>query len=420
MGFMPYTRRDFLKFAASAGLAVTVPWIPARAQTVDAYEGPLWVFLSTTGGWDTTAIMDPKGRASESEANPTNLYLSSEIDQAGAIQYAPIGGNREFFEKHHERLLVINGVDNQTNNHEVGRRYTWSGGFTEGHPNLGALIAGALAPDLSLAFISNGGYDFTASTVPLSRVTSESLLELVAKPNLASGNRGTFHSDYAAGQIEAVWQARQNALSARQNLPAIRSSIGELVLAHDRKDELQRLFEFLPDQTLGGNNDVLRQAQIAMAGYQAGITVSVNISIGGWDTHDNHDARHYPLITQTLTGVDLIIEEAERLGIADRMVLVMGSDFGRTPYYNRGNGKDHWPVSSMMLWGNGIQGNRVIGGTNAQLEALKVNASTLALDDSGIPLTPGHVHQALRKLAGIENSALAAQFPLGVEELDLL
>jgi uncharacterized protein (DUF1501 family) len=103
------------------------------------------------------------------------------------------------------------------------------------------------------------------------------------------------------------------------------------------------------------------------------------------------------------------------------VVLVVGSDFGRTPGYNDGNGKDHWPITSMMALGAGIRGNRVVGGTDDRHRALKVNPTTLLPDDGGIVLRPEHVHRALRRLAGIDqDEIILKQFPLATDELAIL
>ena len=40
---------------------------------------------------------------------------------------------------------------------------------------------------------------------------------------------------------------------------------------------------------------------------------------------------------------------AEEHGVADRMVVVLGSDFGRTNFYNAVDGKDHWPIGSFIV-----------------------------------------------------------------------
>ena len=53
--------------------------------------------------------------------------------QAGNIPYAPFANNTAFFEKYHSRMLVINGVDAQTNSHTVGIVHDWSGRTAEGY-----------------------------------------------------------------------------------------------------------------------------------------------------------------------------------------------------------------------------------------------------------------------------------------------
>ena len=52
-----------------------------------------------------------------------------------------------------------------------------------------------------------------------------------------------------------------------------------------------------------------------------------------------------------LEGVDFLMEEIERQGLTDKVIVMIGSDFARTPWYNDGNGKDHWSITSMMLMG---------------------------------------------------------------------
>ncbi|MEZ4471616.1 MAG: DUF1501 domain-containing protein [bacterium] len=108
--------------------------------------------------------------------------------------------------------------------------------------------------------------------------------------------------------------------------------------------------------------------------------------------------------------------------MADKLVVMVGSDFGRTPSYNSGNGKDHWSVTSVILMGAGIPGNKVIGASDARHRPLKISPSTLQPDENGLRIEPGHIHLALRRLAGIEDSEPVRKlFPLiGTADLKLL
>jgi hypothetical protein len=415
-------RRDFLKLAGWAGLSLGFPAIPLRASAAP-YAGPLWIMVHASGGWDPTSLCDPKGMLSDTEENPMNRsYRAADIGSAGNIRFAPVGGNQAFFEKHYQRLLVLNGVDTETNSHDSGTRNTWSGKLAEGHPCLASLIAGSVGPEKPMSFLTSGGYDFTAGVVAPTRTGNMGALTRLAFPDRMDPNNAEsgYHTAETTARVAAAQRARLEALMAEQRLPRVREQMGMLYNARAGENELRLLTEFLPETLDNTNNPLKRQAQVAIAGYRAGITVAANLSLGGFDTHGNHDASHIPRLQMLLEGVDFLIAEAEAAGIGDRVVVVVGSDFGRTPGYNDGNGKDHWSITSMMLMGGGIRGNRVIGATDERHRPHTVNPQTLALDPNGVRIKPVHVHRALRRLAGIEAAAPAERFPISAEDLPLL
>ncbi len=200
-------------------------------------------------------------------------------------------------------------------------------------------------------------------------------------------------------------------------------AIGVMYASRTGSNELKKLQQYLPEELDNSGNGLLRQIQVAMAAYRAGITVAVNLDIGGFDTHGNHDASHIPRLLQVLEGLNFIGEEAERQQIAGRYVVVVGSDFGRTPGYNDTDGKDHWAVSSVIAFGAGIKGGRVLGGTDERHNVLNVDVKTVKPSEKGIRLEPKHIHQNLRRLAGIDKDELMNFYPLTIppeEDLQLL
>lgn len=414
---MTLNRRKFLHLSALSGLGLVLPSTlstTARAQN-SQYDGLFFIHVHAAGGWDPTSFCDPKGGESEDEENPMNRsYLKSEIMEAGNIRYAPVGFNETFFNKHHQRLLVINGIDTETNGHDSGTRNIWSGKLTETHPSLGALAAAALNPELPMSFISNGGYDETKGLVAPTRNGNTNVLERLAYPFRInpSDENNRFHTPDVERRILEHQRARLERLRGQAQLPMVSKALSHLHMSRMGENDLQRLTDYLPDSLDNSNNPLRRQAQIAFAAYQAGISVSANLRIGGFDTHGNHDNSHIPSLTRYLEGVDFILDEAERLGLSEKVVVVMGSDFGRTPRYNSGNGKDHWSVTSMMFAGPGIIGNRVIGTTTHEHQPITVNPSTLEPDESGIRIKPEHIHKAFRIYAGIDDSQAAQNFPL--------
>ena len=73
----------------------------------------------------------------------------------------------------------------------------------------------------------------------------------------------------------------------------------------------------------------------------------------------------------------------------------------------------------MIAMGYGVSGDRVIQASDAEQNAIKVNADTFNADDSGIILTPEHVHQNLRQLFNQQSSAAVQQFRLDSPSLNL-
>lgn len=424
---MAMKRRDFIKAAAACGLGLVSPFGPRLgwSQTLGAapYEGLFFVMLNAGGGWDPTSVCDPKGALSEDDTDPMNRsYLRAAIEQAGNIPYAPVANFAEFFAKHHQRLLVINGVDTATNGHDSGSRHIWSGRLAEGYPALPALLAGSLAADKPLAFISNGGYDSTQGLVAPTRASGGgSVFEDIAFPNRHPGGNedDRIHTQETWDRIHNAQNKRLEMLLAREHLLERQRSMGQLHIARANQGELRRLTENLPPIE-NSDSSLVRQAKMAIAAYKSGITASANLSMGGFDTHGNHDASHIPRLQTLLEGYDFLIEEAERQGVLDKMVVMISSDFGRTPGYNGQNGKDHWSITSVMLSGPGIAGNRVVGSTTDRHSPIPIDPQTLAPSDEGTRIKPSHIHRALRKLAGVDEVPLARQFPLEDEDIPIL
>ena len=158
-------RRTFFKglLAAAAG-AVSGFHLPL-ANAAD-YDGKLFVFVQADGGWDPTSFCDPKTNT-PGERIINHWAKAGDTRQAGNLFYADFGNNWEFFEKYYDRMLVINGVDAQTNSHSAGVVHNWSGRVSEGYPSMTALLAAHHAPGLSLSYLNFGGFSHTAGPRPV-------------------------------------------------------------------------------------------------------------------------------------------------------------------------------------------------------------------------------------------------------------
>ena len=88
----------------------------------------------------------------------------------------------------------------------------------------------------------------------------------------------------------------------------------------------------------------------------------VTVSFGAWDTH----AYHYKGIEIQMPLLDIafsgMITDLDQRGLLDSTLVVVNSEFGRTPKVNAGGGRDHWPrVFSVVLAGGGVKRGEVYG-----------------------------------------------------------
>lgn len=424
-------RRNLLKLLAGYGIAGALP----MSLTTPAWSAAARRFLITVnaaGGWDPTSLIDPKGDALRADGRgPVNRYAASRIKSIGKLQYAAYpdgvtppaigspGHLDTFFAKHYQRLLVVNGIDTQTNGHETGTRFVWSGRLEQGYPTVAALAAAPYASQ-PMAFISNGGYDYTAALVAPVRTAAASTLTSLAYPNSQYADNAAlratgYFSDKSYATVEAARNLRLARLQKSETLPMRASQISRLAKVRSSDLQLDGLLGLLPAQLSTG---LKGQAEVAVAAFASGLAVSANLNLGGFDTHGTHDVDQTNALTQLLEGIDHLWEQIVLRGLQDRVTVVIGSDFGRTPFYNNGAGKDHWNITSIMAMGAGITGNRVIGGTDVNFEALNLNPSTLDVHSAGIIVTPKHVHRALRDFIGV-SADLDNLYPLKVEKLAL-
>jgi uncharacterized protein (DUF1501 family) len=63
--------------------------------------------------------------------------------------------------------------------------------------------------------------------------------------------------------------------------------------------------------------------------------------------------------------VAALLEDLERRGMLDETLVIWGGEFGRTPFNEKGDGRDHNPWGfSMFFAGGGVKGGQTIGSTD--------------------------------------------------------
>ena len=137
---------------------------------------------------------------------------------------------------------------------------------------------------------------------------------------------------------------------------------------------------------------------------ETGVTF-VEVTLGGWDTHQNNFNRVRTLSGQVDPAMSALIDDLRQRGLLDTTLVIWMGEFGRTPRINnRGAqpGRDHYPRAwSSVLVGGGIRGGQVIGRTDAE-------AATVAER----PVTTLDFMATVCRILGIDHNKLN-QTPIG-------
>ena len=114
-----------------------------------------------------------------------------------------------------------------------------------------------------------------------------------------------------------------------------------------------------------GRNQAGQRILMARRLVEAGVRF-VSLTYGGWDHHSGIQTameRQAPALDQAYAA---LISDLDERGMLDETLVMISSEFGRTPKINANAGRDHWPrVFSVVLAGGGIKRGYVHGTSDA-------------------------------------------------------
>jgi len=115
----------------------------------------------------------------------------------------------------------------------------------------------------------------------------------------------------------------------------------------------------------GGRSSAGPRLMIARRLVEAGVRC-VTATYGAWDTH----SFHYRGIELQLPDFDKafagLIQDLDQRGLLDSTLVLVTSEFGRTPKINAGGGRDHWPrVFSIVMAGGGVKRGNIYGASDS-------------------------------------------------------
>ncbi len=398
------SRRQLLKTGVSLTAYASVASLlgkPAFAASTPAGTLRKLIWINMSGGWDLLETTDPKPQST------SNLDVLYGLDLAsGVAGETKIGRWLPGIAALGSDLLVVRGLAMGTTSHNAGSVYMDTGILSNaGRVNsasIPAIVASESTATIPVIQLSGGSEPQTDRGLlnPVSVVRAENLeLYRSMYPSTAEATeRRLLVLDYLKNSVTRV----QDEIGSSDRLTSL-SAAEDKVRAQFAGGVGSKLSLTTEDRTLfttGAPRGVNASGQDAMALalklINNDIVSCITLGIGGFDTHQNQSTRLQPILTNVDFLVSKLVEGLKASGKLDSTLIVMYSDFGRTPKVNSSNGRDHWPVGGALVIGGGIDGGRAVGATSDSTlgAADLINPTTGAVTTdsaSGVQLSPTHL-----------------------------
>ena len=128
-----------------------------------------------------------------------------------------------------------------------------------------------------------------------------------------------------------------------------------------------------------GRNEAGQRMLLARRLVAAGVRF-VSLTYGGWDMHANIRDGMRNSMPNFDQAFSTLIRDLDRTGLLDSTLVMVSSEFGRTPKINTTAGRDHWPkVFSVALAGGGLKKGFVYGSSDAT--ATEPDIDPLTIED---------------------------------------
>jgi hypothetical protein len=380
------SRRDLLKLSAAAVSAGCFSgWLnvlaarAAQAPAAQQARHKRCVLLWMNGGPSHKDTFDPKPGTDNS--GPFRPIATS----VPGVQISELFPR---FAQQMQHAAILRGMSTLEGAHPRAQ-YHLHTGYREGqggvvYPSIGALVAKEIGnPDFALPnFVSVGGRSFGSGFLgprhqplvindPTRGV--ENLRPLVDGTQFESrvglldemeqGFYRTFHSEAGTSHqttyrraVQLMQSREARAFDLSQETAATRTAYGD---------------------TRFGDSCLLARRLI-----ETGVSF-VEVTLGGWDTHQNNNTRVRQLCAQVDPAMSSLVSDLQQRGLLNDTLVVWMGEFGRTPRMNQRGaqpGRDHYPRAwSTVLVGGGIRGGQVIGRTDAE-GATVVDGRVSAID----------------------------------------
>jgi hypothetical protein len=402
------SRRSVLVGSGLALGAAALPLAPRAGRAAGPAKKLIVVLAS--GGWDPTYALDPKPGSTLVDAPDGTIETFAGIPVLTDPGRPSVAG---FFRRFAERSLVLNGLQVRSFVHADCMKRVLTGTASDQNPDFGALAADALGRDLPVPYLVLGT---SAMSGPLASITGRAgttnQLSSLLTPSAEDPFIVPAKLEPATGE-DAALERYLKAATAREQ--ALRGQHGgnrrELAAFAKSLDRAGLLRRFASERggfgARGYTPDLMVQVDVALSALGGDLCQVAMLELSNWDTHDDN-ARQAIQHEDLYAALIHLVEGLDQSGLADRTSVVVLSEMGRTPKLNAARGKDHWPVTSCLVFGAGVRGGRVIGATDAEQNAENADLTTGEASATGSQIQGGNLAAGILELVGIDP---AGHFP---------
>jgi hypothetical protein len=369
---------------SSGPLAPRPPHLPARAKRV--------IFLCMEGGPSHVDSFDYKPKLKADAGKPIGKgRAASATLLASPWTFAQHGQSglwvSDLFPeiaKKVDDLCIVNGMQTDIPNHPQAFLQLHTGIFNFPRPSIGAWVLYGLGtenenlpgfitlcPPINNGGAANYGSSFLPAIYQGTQIGyNEQPIANAKVSNLTNAKRSRAE---LRKQLDYVQSLNRATIERDQVNPAVEGVIESYELAFRMQGELPLVMDLSKEskatQNLYGigtaeTDDFGRQCLLARRFAEAGVRF-IEICHGGWDQHRQLAQDHGKHAAATDLPIAGLLTDLKARGLLDETLVVWGGEFGRTPFAQQGDGRDHNNKGyTMWMAGGGVKGGITYGLTD--------------------------------------------------------
>ena len=273
------------------------------------------------------------------------------------------------------RMALVRGINTRENNHGKGAYFMQTGRRdvpAERYPHLGSVVAklnsneeNPLPGYIHITPRGSSGFNRQDAAFLGPRYASITLADGNVPANLMPPSNLTARLDQQRNDIRANLNTRFQAGRRTADTEAYTYSYDQAAQIIERSEIFDINREDVRHRDRYGNHDFGRHCLLARRLLENGVTF-VRVSHSNYDTHHENFDFHIEQLGEFDRTFSTLLDDLSDRGMLESTLVVVMSEFGRTPRINQRMGRDHWGTAwSVALAGCGIRGGTVVGATNA-------------------------------------------------------